>query len=422
VNYYPFRSNSDFFYLSGFEEPDAAFILLPEGEKKFIMFVQPKNAFSSQWFGDVPGVEGAMVTFGADTAYALDQFENVLRQHLFRKQRVYFDIRNEELNTTVQALISQLRGRGPKEMIDVLQYTHEMRIIKDSQEIELIRKAVEIVCEAHQEAMKAIEPGMYEYEIASIFSYVFEKNGSLDKAFESIVASGPNATIFHYSQVKRQTQDGDLIMMDMGAEFNNYASDVTRVLPVNGKFTKKQKDVYEIVLDMLDVIVEHMIPGNKWFDCMAKSESIAKEGLFRLGLITDRDTEWQHLLYYYAYAGHAMGLDVHDVGDYGSYRDGGRVLEPGMVFAVEPMIYIGDNLVESFRLHVTRRYRIPEETVDAFLKEIEPAFNRYNHVAARVEDDILITEDGNENLSAHLPKTVKDIEKMMAERSYLNLN
>ena len=420
VYYYPFRSNSDFFYLSGFEDPDAAFIVLPEGEKKFIMFVQPKNTFSSQWFGDVPGVEGAMKIFGADTAYALEQFENILRQYLFRKQRVYFDIKNEELNDTVRSLISQMRGRGPKEMIDVHQYTHEMRIIKDSGEIELIRKAVNIACDAHLEVMKAMEPGMYEYEIASIFSYVFEKNGSSDKAYESIVASGPNATIFHYSQVKRQTQEGDMVMMDMGAEFNNYASDITRVLPVNGKFTKEQIDGYEIVLDMLDKIIRHMVPGNKWFDCLMQSESIAKEGLFRLGLITGKDTQWQHLLYYYAYAGHAMGLDVHDVGDYGSFRDGGRVLEPGMVFAVEPMLYIGDNLIESFRLNTTRRFRIPEETVDKFLEEIEPVFQKYNHIAARVEDDILITKDGNESLSVGLPKTVKDIERMMAKKSYLN--
>lgn len=420
VNYYPFRTNSDFCYLTGLDEPEAAFLLLPEGEKKFILFLQPKNAMSAQWFGDVPGVQGAMEIFGADTAFPLQEFEKVLRSYLFKTERVYFDIHSEDLHDTIQSLTSQMRGYGPKEMIDVLPLTHEMRVIKDQKEITLIRKAVDIACEAHLEVMKAMEPGMYEYEIAAIFSYIFEKNGSHAKAYESIVASGPNATIYHYSDIDRQTRKGDLVMMDMGAEFANYASDITRVLPVTGKFTKEQKEVYEIVLDMQKAIIQHMIPANRWFDALKQGESIAKDGLFRLGLITDKNTEWQHMLYYYPYCGHSMGLDVHDVGDFGSLQNGGRIMEPGMVFAVEPLLYIGDNLIESFRLIATRRFGVSSEEVNHFLEEIKPLFEKYNHIAARVEDDILITDDGNENLSANLPRTVEEIEKTMAKKSYLN--
>jgi Xaa-Pro aminopeptidase len=419
VNYYPFRTNSDFYYLTGFEDPGAAFILLPEGDKKFILFVQQKNAISAQWFGDVPGIKGAMEIFGADTAFAIDQFDKMLGRYLARKKRVYLDINNNDLTEAVHNHMSRLRSYGPKKMIDVLQYIHEMRIIKDPMEIKLIQKAVRISCDAHLEVMKAIEPGMYEYEINSIFSYIFEKNGSNDKAYESIVASGPNASIFHYSKLNRKTKNGELVMMDMGAEFKNYTSDITRVLPLNGKFSKEQKEIYEIVIEMEKGIIEHMIPGNKWFDCLKQAEPIAKEGLYRLGLITDKETNWQHLLYYFAYCGHPIGLDVHDIGDYGSFRDGGRVLEPGMVFAVEPLLYIGDNLVESFKMNVKRRFKKTEEEVDIFLNKTKPVFEKYACIAARVEDNILITKEGNENLSLKLPRTVKEIEKTMTKKSYL---
>src|SRR4030042_1204386 len=356
VSYYPFRTNSDFYYLSGFEDPDAAFLLLPNADKKFIMFVRPKNAISSMWFGDVPGIEGAMQIYGADTAYALDEFPEVLHSYL-QEKKIYYDINDERFSKVINA--------APDKSIDVNNIIHEMRVIKDSVEIELIRKAVEISCKAHLEAMKAIQPGMFEYEIAAIFSYIFEINGSHSKAYESLVAAGKNSTIYHYSDVTGKAEEGDLVLMDMGAEFQNYTSDITRIIPANSKFTKEQREVYEIVLEMEKVVIEKLKPGNKLYDCTKVSEEIAKEGLFKLGLITDEKTIWQHYLYYYPFIGHSVGLDVHDVGDFGNYFAGGRVLEPGMVFALEPTLYIGENLIDGFRFNVMKKFSISKEEVDA---------------------------------------------------------
>ncbi len=419
VFYYPYRADSDFYYLTGSEEPDAALILLPDEEQKFVLFTKPSNAMSRQWFGEVPGLEGAMTTFGADTAFAIDDFEEKLGNYLPGKKTVHFDLRDEELTRTIQSKTANMRGRKLREMVDLLTVVHEMRTIKSPEEISLIRRAVDITCDAHLEAMKAVQPGMFEYEIGAIFSYVFEKNGAHSKAFESIIASGPNATIFHYSKVDRQTRVGDMLMLDMGAEVQNYTSDVTRSYPVNGKFTERQKEIYEIVVEMEDAILAHMKPGNKWFDCLKQAETVAKQRLFQLGLITDKDTRWQHFLYYFPFCGHSLGLDVHDVGDFGRYRAGGRTLEPGMVFAVEPLIYVGANLVDAFKMLVASRMNIPAEEIDKFLEQTKPAFQKYLHIAARIEDDVLITQGGNENLSARLPRTISEIEAAMSQNSYL---
>lgn len=416
VNYYPYRGDSDFYYLTGFDEPKAILVLIPNAEKQSILFVQPTSVMESMWHGDLPGIEGAMEIFGADTAYPVADFERWLGRFLYHNDHIYFNVKDEDLAERIHNRLPKLRRGDTKKLIDVKALINELRIIKGPEEIELIRRAVDIVCDAHLEVMKVAEPGMYEYELEAIFSYVFEKSGARRKAFESIVASGPNATVLHYSDSNRQIKAGELVMMDMGAENQYYASDVTRVIPVDGSFSKEQKEIYEIVLEMEDAIINHMVPGNGFFDCLAQGEEIAKEGLYRLGLITDRNTTWQHLLYYFSYCGHAMGLDVHDVGDYGNFTNGGRALEPGMVFAIEPLLYVGENLIPAFRMTAMRRYRIAESDVDAFLEEIRPVLDKYMYVAARVEDDVLITENGNEVLSKQLPRTVKDIEKAMKKK------
>lgn len=415
-DYAPYRTNSDFYYLTGFDEPSALFILLPDEDKKFIMFVMPQNAMSSQWFGDVPGIDGAMKIYGADTAYSFRDFNKVIGKYLTGKKKVYLDFGNREFRNIINTEIDKTKDGISKEQIDIARVIHEMRIIKDAEEIKLIRKSVDITCNAHIEALKAIEPGMYEYEIAAIYSYIFEKEGAADKAFPAIAASGPNATIYHYSSNRRQTKAGDLVMLDMGAEYQKYSSDVTRVFPVNGKFTREQKEIYELVLVMEDAVIKHMKPGNKFGDCLQKAENLAKEGLFKLGLIIDKNSKWQHLLYYYPFICHGVGLDVHDVGIIGENTE----LKPNMVFALEPLIYVGENLIESFKLQTERGLSIPLAEIESFLNTIKPAFDKYKEIAARIEDDILITGNGNEILSLKVPRNVNDIEKMMAEKSYLN--
>ena len=416
-DYFPYRVNSDFYYLTGIEEVEAIMVLTPAGKFPMVLYMEPQNARSSQWHGDLPGVVGAMEIFGADTAYANDEFERHLKRLLYRQERVYFDFNDTELYTLIQSTLSGLHGHGPGELVDIKPLVHEMRVIKDADEIRLLRRAIDITCEAQLEAMKAIEPNKYEYEIEAIFSYIFEKNGAEAKSFEPIVASGPNASIFHYSGLRRQALSGEMIMMDMGAEYYNYAADVTRVVPVNGRFSEKQKAVYDIVLNMEQAMIDHLQPGNRWYGAINKAMDIAREGCFDLGLTLDKDSPWQFRLYAYPYIGHPIGLDVHDVGDYGSPRDGGRVLAPNMIFAIEPMIYIGENLIEAFRMDIPRQFGIPQEEVDAFLEKIKPVFDEYKGIAARVEDDVLITENGNEVLSAHLPRSTAAIEKVMKEKS-----
>jgi Xaa-Pro aminopeptidase len=232
-DYAPFRVNSDFYYLTGYEEPECVLVLSPQGPFSSALYVEPKNAHTSQWFGDLPGIEGAIETLGVDTAFAKSEFENHLRRILFRADKVYFDFSDETLFDLIQSALGQMYGRGPAQLMDIRSLVHEMRVFKDEEEISLLRKAINITCEAQIEAMKAIEPNVYEYEIESIYSFIFEKNGAEAKSFAPIIASGPNATVFHYEGLRRKALDGEMLLMDMGAEYYNYAADVTRVVPVN---------------------------------------------------------------------------------------------------------------------------------------------------------------------------------------------
>lgn len=411
---YPYRSDSDFYYLTGFDYPEAAFILLPNEDKKFIMFVQPESPFTLLWKGDIHGVDEIRDVFGVDTSFIIDQFDDVMRGYLRGKDKIYFNIKEKELYEKIHSLVYA----SPKEMIDINQHLHEMRIFKDAEEIKLLRKAVDITCDGLVEVMKAAEPGMCEYELDAILDYVFRKSGSPRKGFPSIVASGPNSTVFHYDKNDRQINRGDIIVMDVGAEYGYYAADVTRTLPISGKFTKEQKKLYEIVLQAQLTAIENMVPGNKCFESFKRAEEVVKQGLYRLGLITDKNSTWQYKAYYYPYISHGLGLDAHDVGDYGGYREGGRTLEPGMILTIEPGLYIGDNMTDAFRTIVKRS--VPEEEIENFIQGVKPVFEKYKNTGIRIEDDVLITEQGNEVLSAKAPKTVQEIENLMSKKSYLN--
>jgi len=411
VYYYPYRTNSDFYYLTGYVEPEAAFILAPHEEKKFIMFVTHQNAITSQRYGNVPGIEGAMKIYGADAAYSISDFNKTLQLYINKSKKIYYDLHDKKINDLIDPIA--LSSFETKERIDINQFLHEFRMIKDSEEIKEIRKAVNLTCESFKEVIKSVSTGMYEYEIEALFSYLFEKNGSNGKAFEPVIASGPNATIYHYSKLNRKIQSGDMVMMDMGAEFNNYASDITRVIPANGKFSEDQKAIYDIVLKMEETVINNMKPGAVLDNIYKLAEKIAIDELFKLGLITDPNTKWQHYLYWFPYICHSIGLDVHDVSNH-NYST--TPLQPGMVFAVEPLIYVGENLIGSFKLIAKRWFSVPDKEIDSFLNEIKPKFERYKNIAARIEDDVLITVTGNEILSSQLPKSVDGLEKLMSKK------
>ena len=409
----------DFYYLTGFDEPGAACLIIPDAEEKFILFVRPQNPARIVWIGKRYGVEEAVKVFGADKAYPIAQFERILPRHLMGKNRIYCSFNNKELTDTLTQMMRRPRDNWPKQISNILPHVHDMRMIKDSYEIKLMRKAIDITCDALLETMKAAEPGMYEYEIEAIIEYIFRKNGSQRPGFPSIVGSGPNSTILHYDANKCQTQDGDLIVMDVGAEYGHYTADVTRTIPVNGKFNKKQKEIYEIVLEAQQQAIDKIAPGVGIYEVHYRAVEVIKDGLYRLGLITDKESRWQYRVWLMYNTNHWLGLDVHDVGSRGRDDGKGRRLEPGMVFTVEPGIYIGEHSLDSL-LETTRRSKARKEDIAAFLEKVKPVFEKYMNIGVRIEDDVLVTEDGHENLSSKAPTTVKEIEKWMKKKSYLN--
>lgn len=405
------QSSENFFYLTGFEEPNAAMLLIPGSDKKFILFVRPANPARSIWTGDVTGLDGAREIFGADEAYPLDQFERILAQSLRGKEKVFCSFQNSELTTSLIQLVRRPWNNYAKQIVDLTEEIYEMRVIKSKQEIVLIKKAVDITCQAYIEAMKAAQPGVNEAEIEAVIEYVFRKQGATGPGFPSIVGSGPNSTVLHHEINNRQTIDGDLIVMDIGAEVGRYTADVTRTIPVNGLFSKEQKDIYNIVLEAEEKALSIIAPGVEINDVHNLAVSVIAEGLLKLGLITDKESRWQIRAWLMYTINHWIGLNVHDVGDYKRRRDSSRVLEPGMVFTVEPGLYIRMDTIDHLQEIVGSS--VSKEQINEFVKAVRPVVEKYNNIGVRIEDDVLVTEDGYENLSVKAPKTIAEIEKIM---------
>ncbi len=408
------QSSQNFFYLTGFEEPDAAMLLIPEADKKFILFVTPANPARSIWTGHVTGLEGAKERYGADFAYPLDQFEQILSRQLRGKKRLFCSFLDNELTSTLLQMVRRPWNNSPKELVDLTEKIYEMRVIKSGSEIKLLKKAADITAQAQIEAMKTAKSGMNEGEIEAVIEYVFRKMGATRPGFPSIVGSGPNSTVLHHEINNRQTIDGDLVVMDIGAEVGRYTADVTRTIPVNGQFSKEQKDIYSLVLEAEEKALGIIAPGVEINDVHNLAISVIADGLLNLGLITDKESRWQIRAWIMYTINHWIGLDVHDVGDYKRQRDSSRVLEPGMVFTVEPGLYIRMETIENLQEIVGPS--VPEEEVAAFIEVVRPAVERYNNIGVRIEDDVLVTEDGYENLSIKAPKTIAEIEKIMKKK------
>ncbi|MCJ7581670.1 MAG: aminopeptidase P family protein [Candidatus Aminicenantes bacterium] len=408
------QSSENFFYLTGFAESDAAMLLIPGADKKFILFVRPANPARSIWTGDVAGLEGAKEYFGADEAYPLDQFERILAQSLRGEKQIFCSYINTELTASLFQMVSRPWNNSPKQIVDLTEKIYEMRVIKSPAEISLMKKAVDITCQASIEAMKAAQPGKNEAEIEAVIEYVFRKEGATGPGFPSIVGSGPNSTVLHHEINNRQTVDGDLVVMDIGAEVGRYTADVTRTIPVNGQFSKEQQDIYNIVLEAEEKALSIIAPGIEINDIHNLAVSIIADGLLRLGLITDKESRWQTSAWLMYTINHWIGLNVHDVGDYQRRRDSSRVLEPGMVFTVEPGLYIRMETIDSLQEIVGPS--VPEEQVNAFIKAVRPVVQKYNHIGVRIEDDVLVTKDGYENLSVKAPKTIAEIERIMQKK------
>jgi Xaa-Pro aminopeptidase len=394
--HFPFRPDSYFYYVSGFPEADAVVVLLAgkdDGESRQILFCRDKNPEREIWDGFRYGPDAAREIFGFDEAYSISALPEKLadfscdRPAMFTPLGLY-----PHWDDTITATLNAVRARvrtgiaAPESVVDVRAPLAAMRLCKDALELQSIRRAADISSGAHRRAMEHTRPGWYEYQVEAELAHEFLRFGAQAVAYPSIVASGPNACVLHYRDNNRQTQPNDLLLIDAGCEYQGYASDITRTFPVGGKFSGPQKAVYELVLEAQLACLAAVAPGRAFHDYHGVAERVLAQGLIDLKLCSgslDGVLESGSYKQFYMHrAGHWLGLDVHDVG---LYRVDGqsRALEPGMLLTVEPGCYIrpGDN--------------VPEEFWD---------------IGVRIEDDVLVTATGNENLTAAAPKSVADVE------------
>ncbi len=413
---YRFRQKSDFFYLSGYDRPESHLILINGEQPRFILFVEEAGPHSGIWNTAPYSRKDLKEYFAPDTVFAPDRFEEVLKKELSGKRAVYYDFADDDLGEKISEIVSAKWGYYPKTLRDFTPLLAEARLFKSPAEIGMLQKAIDITNAAHREAMRATRPGLYEYQVNALITFVYRQNNSPRDGFPSIVGSGPNSTILHYEKYDRQLRDGDMMVMDIGAEYGMYSADVTRTIPVNGVFTKEQKEIYEIVLAAQQAGIEKTAPGVGFSEVGRASTRVISAGLKRLGLITDENSRWQTRVWLMHGVSHWLGLDTHDAGDYtGPERHKGRVLEPGMVFTVEPGIYVPADALEKMD-KIFGRY-LPAEELAKFKEAVRPAVEKYKNIGVRIEDDILVTEEGYRNLSQDSPRTVREIERLMKKTS-----
>ena len=397
---YRFRQDSDFYYLTGFREPDAVAVVAPGREKPFTLFVRPRDREKEIWNGRRAGVEGAKESYGADEAYPVEEFDAKLTELLDGARSLYYRLGagNPDLDQTLIRQLSRMRMMGrkgvrpPQAIIDPGTLLHEMRLIKTEEELALMRRSADIAAEGHREAMATARPGMREYELDALIEYVFRRSGAAAPAYNSIVGSGANATILHYVDNDAELREGDLLLIDAGAEYEGFASDITRTFPVSGRFTGAQRDIYQLVLDCQEECIRMVRPGVTLDEMHQRSVEVLTEGMVRLGLLRGEVPklieEEQYKKFYMHRLGHYLGMDVHDAGAY--HKDGRpRPVEPGMVMTVEPGLYVAADAEG-----------IPEQ---------------YRGIGVRIEDDVLVTPDGFEVLTDEAPKRIEEIEALMAE-------
>ncbi len=398
---YNFRQDSDFFYLTGFDEPESVAVLAPHHEEhQYVLFVRPNDLEKETWSGYRTGVEGAKEKYGADEVYPIEELDEKLPQYLEKADRIYYRLgRDRPFNDKIivhwQRLLRTYpkTGTGPIAIEDIAPTLHTLRQVKSPAEIEQMKKAAAISVDAHNRARIYTQPGRYEYEVQAELEHTFRMQGALGPAYPSIVASGKNACILHYVDNTRQMQENDLLLVDGGCSYRYYNADITRTFPVNGRFTDEQRILYEIVLEAQKQAIEKARPGNGYSEIHDTAVRIIAEGLLDLGLLQgdlEEIIKEEHYKPFYMHrTGHWLGLDVHDVGVY-QHGETPHLLEPGHVFTVEPGIYISP-------------------TVQA--KEGQPEVDeRWRGIGIRIEDDILITTTGHENLTAGVPKEVADLE------------
>jgi len=397
---HPYRPDSDFYYLTGFKEPEAVAVLIPKRKHaEYILFCRERDPQAEIWNGRRAGLEGAKAIHGADDAFPITDIDEILPGLLENCERVFYTMGSDpHFDQRVIGWVNQLRGKAragvhtPGEFVALDHLLHDMRLFKSREEVKIMKQAADISAQAHIRAMQACRPGMMEYEIEAEFVHHFHKHGC-STAYGSIVGGGANACILHYVDNDQPLQNGDLLLIDAGAEKDYYAADITRTFPVNGRFSTEQKSVYNLVLAAQHAAIDEVKPGNHWNQPHEAAVKVLTKGLVKLGLLKGSVTklikDQAYRQFYMHRTGQWLGMDVHDVGDY-KVGDEWRVFEPGMVLTVEPGLYIaGGN---------------------------KKVAKKWWDIGVRIEDDVLVTKSGCEILTSGVPKTVAEIEAIMAQR------
>ena len=396
-----YRQDSDFWYLSGFPEPEAVMALIPGREHgEFVVFCRERNREMETWHGYRSGPEGAVSDYGADDAFPISDIDEILPGLIEGRDRVYYDMgRDTEFDRQVMSWVNSIRAKvrsgahPPGEFLALTHLLHDQRLFKTAAELKVMRRAGEIAAAGHVRAMLAVKPGMYEYQLEAEYLHEFMRHGARAPAYPTIVGGGRNGCILHYINNDQKLKDGDLVLVDAGAEYECYASDITRTFPVNGKFSAEQQAVYEVVLASQLAAIDQVRPGRHWNDPHEAAVKVLTQGMKDLGLLKGEVNELieqeAYRRFYMHRTGHWLGLDVHDVGDY-KVHDEWRVLEPGMVMTVEPGIYIAPD----------------DDTVAA----------KWRGIGIRIEDDVAVTRKGHEIFTDDVPKSVADIEKLMKKK------
>ncbi|MFU8896066.1 MAG: Xaa-Pro aminopeptidase [Gammaproteobacteria bacterium] len=392
-----YRQDSDFHYLAGFPEPESVAVLVPGRQHgEFVLFCRERDPERETWDGYRAGPEGVVRDFGADDAFPIDDIDDILPGMLEHSERVYYTMGlNAEFDQRLLGWVNQLRAGAtkgvttPTEFVALDHLLHDMRLFKSRGEVAAMRKAAKIAAAAHVRAMQVCKPGMMEYEIEAEFLHEFRRHNALT-SYQSIVGGGANGCVLHYVENKARLKDGDLLLIDAGCEYECYASDITRTFPVSGRFTPPQRALYDVVLEAQLAAIEKVRPGNHWNESHDAAVRVLTRGLVRLGLLKGRlptlikNAEYRR--FYMHRTGHWLGLDVHDVGDY-KVGNEWRVLEPGMVLTIEPGLYIAPGS--------------------------RGVAKKWWGTGIRIEDDVLVTADGAEVLSAGAPKDPDEIERLM---------
>lgn len=398
--YYPFRQDSDFYYLTGFNEPDALAVFIPgRSQGEYILFCREFDEKKALWEGAHAGLEGAVKHYAADDSFPIDDIDDIVSGMLENKTKVFYPMgRDTDLDHSLQEWIRHIRSQSrsgvvaPAELASIEPIVHEMRLFKSAAELKLMRYAAQVSAQAHVKAMQLCVAGKYEYQVEADIVHHFMQSGLRNVAYPSIVAGGKNACTLHYTENSDKLKNGDLLLIDAGAECDHYAADITRTFPVSGTFSEPQALLYQLVLDAQFAAIEQIRPNVPWNAAHDASVEVLTKGLVKLGLLKGSVSKLikneKYKQFYMHRIGHWLGMDVHDVGDYKVNQEW-RLLQAGMVLTVEPGLYIPENC----------------KSVD----------KKWRGIGIRIEDDVLVTKNGYEILTYEVPKTITEIETLMAE-------